>query len=39
MIDEETGMMPGFDALMSTFKRWVSSLKDMGIMKTVKTHC
>ena len=39
MIDEETGMVPVFDKLIGTCKRWVSSLKEIGVPKSVKNHC
>jgi len=39
MIDEETGMVPVFDKLIGTCKRWVSSSKDIGVPKFVKAHC
>ena len=39
MIDKETGMVLGFDALMGTCKHWVSSSKDIGMPKTGKAHC
>ena len=39
MIDEETGMVPVFDKLIGTCKRWVSSSKEIGVPKSVKNHC
>jgi hypothetical protein len=39
MTDEETGMIPVFDKLMGTCKRWVSFMKDIGLPKVVKEHC
>ena len=39
MIDKETGMVPVFDKLMGTCKRWVSSFKKIGVPKHVKNHC
>jgi len=38
MTDEETGVYPNFDALIGTCKRWVSSKKEIGIKKVLKTH-
>ena len=39
MIDEDTGMVPVFDKLMGTCKRWVSSLKNIVVPKQDKDHC
>ena len=39
MIDKDSGMVPTFDGLMSTCKRWVSSSKDIGVPKSEKEHC
>ena len=39
MIDEQTGMVPVFDRLIGTCKRWVSIDKDVGIPKRQKEHC
>ena len=39
MVDEENGYVPSFDALMSTCKRWVSSVKDIGVPKAMKDAC
>ena len=39
MIDEQTGMVPVFDRLIGTCKRWVSIDKDVGISKEKKEHC
>lgn len=39
MIDKETGMVPVFDKLMGTCKRWVSAKKNIGIPMAEKRHC
>ena len=39
MNDEKIGYVPSYDALMSTYKRWVLSLKDIGIPKAMKDAC
>ena len=39
MIDEKTGMMPVFDKLIGTCKRWVSADKKIGIPKVEKDQC
>ena len=39
MIDEETRMVPSFESLMSTCKRWTSASKVIGTQKSVKDHC
>ena len=39
MTDEETGIIPVFDKLMGTCKRWVSFMKDIGLPKVVKEYC
>jgi len=39
MIDDETGMVPVFDRLIGTCKRWVSATKEVGISRVVKQHC
>ena len=39
MIDEETGMVPVFDRLIGTCKRWVSFLKNIGVHMHAKEHC
>ncbi|KAL7536826.1 LOW QUALITY PROTEIN: hypothetical protein ACHAXR_007426 [Thalassiosira sp. AJA248-18] len=39
MIDAETGMVPTFDKLIGTCKRWVSSVKNIGVPMEVKDHC
>ena len=39
MIDKETHMVPTFDGIMRTCKRWVSTSQDIGIPKSVKEHC
>mmetsp|Transcript_44512 Transcript_44512/g.93388 ORF Transcript_44512/g.93388 Transcript_44512/m.93388 type:complete len:511 (-) Transcript_44512:806-2338(-) len=39
MVDEETGMVPVFDRLIGTCKRWISSSVDIGIPKIMKQHC
>lgn len=38
MIDEETEIVPVFDKLIGTCKRWVSYSKDVGIPKSIKDH-
>ena len=39
MINKETVYVPSFDALMSTCKRWVSSVKDITVPKAMKDAC
>lgn len=39
MVDEETGVVPVFDKLMGTCKRWISFDSDIGVKKEVKLHC
>ena len=39
MIDEETKMVPVFEKLMATCKRWGSASKDVGVQKSKKDHC
>ena len=39
MIDEETNVVPEFDKLMGTCKRWVSCSKEIGVPKADKDDC
>ena len=38
MIDSATGYVPVFDKLMGTCKRWISTNKDLSILKCKKQH-
>ena len=39
MTNDEYGMVPVFDKLMGTCKRWVSCMKDIGLPMGLKQHC
>ena len=39
MADEEAKVFPVFDKLIGTCKRWVSDKKNLGISRTIKSHC
>ena len=39
MTDAESGIIPVFDKLMGTCKRWVSCKNDIGLPKDVKELC
>jgi len=39
MTDKESGMIPVFDKLMGTCKRWVSYNNDIGLSKDAKELC
>ena len=38
IIDDETGMWPNFETMMSGCKRWSSSSRNIGLPKEVKNH-